>query len=129
MMAIRIVAVLILTGLIVYWARLPSAPVDPNEPPSKYEMEIYLEQALKDAGSAEYKNQMIYPDAKHQGMFFMCGEVNAKNSFGAYTGFKRFVVSNKGGPLIDDGHSMFEFMWKQKCKEKVIENPLITSAQ
>lgn len=129
MVAVRIVALIIITGLIVYWARLPAKPVDPNEPPSKYEMEIYLEQALKDADSAKYRNQVIYQDEKHQGMFFMCGEVNAKNSFGGYTGFKRFIVSNKGGPQIDDGHSMFDFMWKDKCKEKEMENPLITSAQ
>lgn len=40
--------------------------------------------SLKDAESAEIKNEKTVGD-------FICGEVNAKNSMGAYVGFKRFI--------------------------------------
>lgn len=33
--------------------------------------------------------------------FMLCGEVNAKNGFGAYIGYKRFYISPGGEPLID----------------------------
>lgn len=43
---------------------------------------------LKDPYSARYS------DVKVDGLF-VCGRVNAKNSFGAYEGSKRFFVSEK----------------------------------
>lgn len=45
-----------------------------------------------------------------------CGQVNAKNSFGAYTGFKRIVILkdiNIEGQGM--GNQQFEKMWKKYC--------------
>jgi len=44
--------------------------------------EIALKNFLRDPESAQIRNQSG-----------MCGEVNSKNSFGGYTGFKRFIAS------------------------------------
>lgn len=51
---------------------------------------------LKDPDSAKFRNQHGF-----------CGEVNAKNSFGGYTGFKRFVVS-LDFVIMDDGNPEVE---------------------
>ena len=68
---------------------------------------IALKNYLKDPDSAEIRN--------HNGN---CGEVNSKNSFGGYSGFKRFIAS----PAIVaiDGENMdsdeFQKAWEQLCK-------------
>lgn len=67
---------------------------------------IALKNFLKDSDSAEIRN--------HNGN---CGEVNSKNSFGGYTGFKRFIAS----PTIVavEGENMnpeeFQKAWNQVC--------------
>lgn len=63
---------------------------------------------LKDPSSAEFK------DVKGN-----CGFVNAKNSFGGYTGFKRFYVSNDVVSFQgdDDDNSMkFDLGWIAHCE-------------
>lgn len=55
--------------------------------------------ALKDPASAQFKDIRI---ADVTGS--VCGQVNAKNSYGGYTGFKLFATNN-GQTVIDDGSS------------------------
>ncbi|WP_167876807.1 hypothetical protein [Klebsiella quasipneumoniae] len=45
---------------------------------------------------------------------YVCGQVNAKNSFGAYSGFKRYV-SKSGMTIIDDGGAEFSKLWGEIC--------------
>lgn len=66
--------------------------------------------ALKDPGSAQYRNIKItrYPKeiAKTQtppSFWSVCGEVNSKNSFGGYAGFKRFMVRDGSTTPIYEG--------------------------
>jgi hypothetical protein len=54
-----------------------------------------LEQTLKDPASVLYKRELINGDV-------LCGEFNAKNSFGAYTGFKRFVSGRESHAVEGD---------------------------
>lgn len=51
---------------------------------------------LKDPSSAQFRDIKYRAD---KGAWTICGEVNAKNSMGAYTGFQKFhgVASNHGG--------------------------------
>lgn len=69
--------------------------------------EIALKNFLKDPDSAEIRN--------HKGN---CGEVNSKNSFGGYTGFKRFIASSAivavEGENMDSGE--FQKAWEQVCR-------------
>lgn len=62
---------------------------------------------LKDPDSAEFRNQ-----------HGICGEVNSKNSFGGYSGFKRYVATSKSLVVIE-GEGMaddeFEKVWQQFC--------------
>jgi len=56
-----------------------------------YDSEIAVKSIMKDPKSAQFRDVYIsYPNINPKSAF-VCGEVNAKNSFGAYDGFERFV--------------------------------------
>ena len=67
---------------------------------------IALKNFLKDPDSTEIRN--------HNGN---CGEVNSKNSFGGYTGFRRFIASS--AIVAVEGENMdsdeFQKAWIQVC--------------
>lgn len=50
-------------------------------------------QNLKDPSSAQFRNVRIVSWGSQK---LVCGEINAKNSYGGYVGFKRFVGSPTG---------------------------------
>lgn len=67
-----------------------------------------VKQQLKDPDSAQFK------DVKGQ-----CGLVNSKNSYGGYTGFKRFYVSNSMVQFDnedDENPLKFELEWMAHCE-------------
>lgn len=47
---------------------------------------------MKDPESAKFRNIRLVP---HRNSKVMCGEINAKNAYGAYAGFEPFVSSPK----------------------------------
>lgn len=49
---------------------------------------------LKDPGSAQFQNDRVLDSGR------VCGEVNAKNAMGGYTGFKPYTYAEKQPPLI-----------------------------
>ena len=49
---------------------------------------------LKDPGSAQFQN--VFITTPRQGMA-VCGEINAKNSYGGYTGFQYFITGGIRG--------------------------------
>lgn len=57
--------------------------------------ETELASSLKDPDSAKFKDTVYYPDEKNgpnESNGYVCGMVNAKNSYGAYTGFQPFYI-------------------------------------
>lgn len=62
---------------------------------------------LKDPDSATIRNQNGF-----------CGEVNSKNSFGGYTGFRRFISNSVVVAIEGENMSSSEFqkVWDQICK-------------
>lgn len=68
-----------------------------------------VKSVLKDPESANFKNQSVGRDG------YVCGQVNAKNSFGAYSGFKKYLSKN-GMTVIDDGGSEFLKLWGEICR-------------
>lgn len=72
------------------------------------ETEKLAREQLKDPESAKFQNIKGY-----------CGEVNAKNSYGGYTGFKPFYLSN-GIPVFEDVDAgdpvSFERGWFAHCE-------------
>jgi hypothetical protein len=67
-------------------------PPDPNTLPIKTEEQLkeIVQSTLKDPESARFKN-ITYLSQRA-----LCGEVNSKNSYGGYVGFKSFVVDFEG---------------------------------
>lgn len=68
----------------------------------------FVKANLKDPDSAEFRNQKG-----------LCGEVNAKNGFGGYNGFKRFMAASEDLVVIEGGGLMepseFEKAWSKMC--------------
>ena len=89
---------------------------------------------MKDPDSATFDNVRFYPDSSSQGEQIsgaVCGYVNGKNSFNAYTGrvrfFSRITVSNNGRtadysrPTIEDPSNPISVggmdnAWGESCK-------------
>lgn len=71
-----------------------------------------IKRGLKDPNSAEFQNLRI---ANYNNGKVVCGEINAKNSYGGYVGYKRFVAgisgalifsaSNEYDPDINDAYN------------------------
>jgi len=55
----------------------------------------HVKNTLKDPESAQFKDVKVAINIK--GDKTVCGQVNAKNSYGGYTGFKSFYVKNNNG--------------------------------
>lgn len=67
-----------------------------------------VKDSLKDPSSASFKNNFVSDKS------YVCGQVNAKNSFGSYAGYKRYI--NRGGlTLIDDDSPEFSRLWDENC--------------
>lgn len=83
-------AILVLIVNEGYQARLQSLQVT-NQESKNTDIITHAEQVvarqLKDPSSAQFQNVFISADGKS-----VCGEFNAKNGFGAYGGFKRFIT-------------------------------------
>lgn len=69
---------------------------------------------LKDPRSAEFKDVFFFKGK--EGVPVACGQVNAKNSLGGYTGFKHFVSA--GSPdltYLENEVTDFAAVWKKFC--------------
>ena len=82
---------------------------------AKLELKVrsYVRTLLKDGDSAKFKNQ-----------YKMCGEVNSKNSFGAYTGFTKYIVTDDKTFFEEEyrdemGREIFIKLWNTSCNSKI----------
>lgn len=71
-----------------------------------------VKNTLKDQDSAEFKN--VYANYTEKSGVVACGQVNAKNSFGAFTGFKAFVSDGK--TVILEGRDDIKKAWDSACR-------------
>lgn len=71
---------------------------------------------MKDPNSAQFRDIKQY---KNGSFDVVCGEVNAKNSYGAYTGFRPFVVIDKA-PFLKNADNAEKFIPVQNmfCQNK-----------
>lgn len=76
-----------------------------------------LTERFKDPSSAQFKNVVAYGVAQPLRISFMCGQVNAKNSYGAYIGYKRFFMIGTSTAQIEDTQntSIIDHMWPSTC--------------
>lgn len=81
-----------------------------DKPDKIKEIENKVKELAFDPDSAKFRNQKGN-----------CGEVNAKNRFGGYTGFKMYIYDNETDMVtIEDldkfyDHGMMKILWNAKC--------------
>jgi hypothetical protein len=68
---------------------------------------------LKDPESADFRDVVVV----HKGQWrTVCGEVNAKNGFGGYTGYSEFLGSVEGVMVRStDNEARFAKRWNSRC--------------
>lgn len=79
-----------------------------------------LERTLKDAGSVEYRGEVLTRNGTN-----LCGEFNARNGYGAYAGFKRFIAEPNRHIVEGDPPSK----WHGDNFDAMIKNLTATNAQ
>lgn len=96
-----------------------SAPDDPLADESAQMLWIVrskdgIKARLRDPESAEFENVRFFSGGKAPAV---CGEVNAKNGFGGYTGSQRFIASGEEIAFLegDVGAAEFDEAWKGLC--------------
>lgn len=67
---------------------------------------------LKDQNSAQFKN--VFFNETKKGGAVACGQVNSKNSLGAYTGYQRFI-SNGKTTFIEEKENNLADKWVVLC--------------
>ena len=77
---------------------------------------------LKDPDSAKYRNLFIGLPRDFGGNntreIALCGEVNARNSYGGLTGFKRFYFASGAGESESEPDQSFDAMFFMHCTDK-----------
>lgn len=75
--------------------------------------------SLFDVESARWRDvRVVVKNAPNGRLRTLCGEVNAKNRFGGYTGFQRFIATGQIGATFDDGTLMFEGLYHFFCHDE-----------
>lgn len=70
---------------------------------------------LKDSDSAKFRN--VYFHRGSDNIPMTCGEVNSKNSYGAYIGFQRFISAGTSeNTYLEEQVSGFSDTWNRFCK-------------
>ncbi|MBO3640906.1 hypothetical protein [Acinetobacter soli] len=109
-----IIAILFAIGFLIY---VFNKPDDKNKAISSEKKRELIEIQIKAENSV--KNMLKDPDSvKFKDQIGPCGFYNAKNSFGAYTGFKRYVVYEDMNAIEDvtvNSEDM-NHLWKTVCK-------------
>lgn len=79
---------------------------------TKIRAERAVRELLRDGRTAEFRNVDV--KRTENDVRYTCGEVNAKNAFGGYGGYQRFISLGQATFLqeqVDD----FEPVWRQFC--------------
>jgi predicted nucleic acid-binding Zn ribbon protein len=110
------IAALFVIGIGMSVSRKGDKPVEPAPVEITYphqgishEAKELIRMNSKDADSLKLKNEFT---AK-PGMY--CGEVNGKNSFGAYSGFRRFIAQGTTLLIDETGTDTFNQAWQKFC--------------
>ncbi len=113
-------AVLTLASIAGALSVLTSCTPAINEPhkPSILQFENTVRQTLRDPDSAKFRDSYVYPQP--DGSFVACGSVNAKNGYGGYTGYRRFIATQEMA-LFDGGTALnianFDLDWTSRCRD------------
>lgn len=96
----------IFSVIIVIWLLKVILNIQPNVTDDSYSRELSwielgkeeVKLKLKDASSAQFRNVYF----NNNGTPVTCGEVNSKNSFGAYGGYQKFISAGKTLTVLEE---------------------------
>ena len=73
-----------------------------------------IQSKLKDPDSADFRNVAFHSGG---GVPVTCGEVNAKNGFGGFSGFERFVAAGSSLQVLESemGAGEMDKLWDKIC--------------
>lgn len=81
---------------------------------------VAIAATMKDPASAQFQSLFVSGSA----LPVLCGEINGKNSYGGFVGFRRFYSTGKPplGDIENPKESyVFDKMWPSMCGEKVAD--------
>lgn len=77
----------------------------------KVKAEDAVRRLLKDPNSSEFAMENTYPSG------YVCGFVNSKNSFGAYSGHQKFISNGiPSSTFIEESRDGFAPIWSERCR-------------
>lgn len=99
--------------------------IEISKPRSKYfefinKAKANISADLKDATSVLWRNTFVSDGGST--MLVLCGELNAKNSYGAYIGFRRFFSTNEPAlQHLEDAKTKYviDKMWVSLCAKEL----------
>lgn len=103
---------LVIPFLLLGCEKSPEQKAKEEKIANEAKVESIVKSVLKDPESAQFQN-----------IDGVCGEVNAKNSYGGYTGFKKFVISKKDERVLlevsesDVDYWPFTHAWYEYCEK------------
>ena len=80
-----------------------------------------VKEQLFDPESAQFRN--VHEGVERKNGWIVCGEVNGKNRFGGYTGFKKFSTTEKRGDVLIADESTAEGMIASALMEGLCRFP------
>ena len=79
-------------------------------------VESIVKTGMKDPDSAQFRHALAWRDGADSVVW--CGEVNAKNAFGGYVGFRRYVfTTNDNEVAIEKSNFLFGVLWSSYCQK------------
>ena len=77
----------------------------------KVKAEDAVKSLLKNPDSSEFTMESVYPSG------YLCGFVNSKNSFGAYSGHQKFISNGiPSSTFIEESTDGFASIWNERCR-------------
>lgn len=133
-------AAILFTSSAIAQVQIDSAPQYEDIPPPPFKMTAKevaefaktsrgaVVSILKDPSSAQFRGMFLSHGRELTSTSVahpvtLCGEINAKNTYGGYVGFRRFVARpNYALIQQDDNGSLFaELTWNRQCSKRLRE--------
>lgn len=84
--------------------------------PLQAKLHAAVKDALKDPDAAKFRGEFMSKPDNGSETLSLCGELNAKNGYGAYSGFHRFVANTDGMMVLEEGEPRgFDGVWSTWC--------------
>lgn len=92
----------------------------PHPNPEEAKAKRNVTKDFKDPSSVQWRDLFVSLDGT---LKILCGELNGKNSYGAYIGFRRFFATDSILSYVEDpkSPSIMDKMWPQSCGNKVAD--------